>query len=82
MSMADKAAEFERRAEAQKKDALTKWQDEPMVRMGLSMIPPGDHQDALKMLLHSAFNAGFAAGSGNMLSTVVEAIIKRQSPGA
>jgi len=80
MSAADRAAELERRAEVQKKDAFTKWQDEPMVRMGLSMIPSGDHQDALKMLLQSAFNAGFSAGSGNMLSTVVEALIKKQGP--
>ena len=75
-----KAAELDRKAEVHKKEGFAKWMDEPMVRMGLSMIPKGDHEDALKMLLQSAFQAGFGAGSGNMLASVVESVLKNKPP--
>ena len=39
------------------------WLDEPMTRLGMSLIPGGTHQDALKMLLRSAFDAGVGTGS-------------------
>ena len=77
-----KAAELDRRAEIQKKESFAKWMDEPMVRMGLSMVPMGDHEDALKMLLQSAFIAGFGAGSGSMLASVVEGLLKSKPPHA
>ena len=73
-----KAAELDRKAELHKKESFAKWMDEPMVRMGLSMIPKGDHEDALKMVLQSAFQAGFAAGSGHMLSSMVESLLKKK----
>jgi hypothetical protein len=80
MSMADKAAELERRAESQKKEAFERWLDDPMVRMGMSMIPPGERAEGLRMLLQSAFNTGFGAGSGLMLATMMEVIVKKHGP--
>lgn len=66
----------EARSENKKKDRFAKWLDEPMTRMGLSFIPAGEHQDGLRLLLQSAFDAGFNCGAGDAMSDVVEHLIK------
>lgn len=36
--------------------------NEPMVRLGMSLIPAGDNADAFKSLLRSCYEAGFSCG--------------------
>jgi len=67
---------LEHRSETLKKEQFEKWLSEPMVRMGLSMVPPGDKQEVLKTLLQSAFNTGFNTGTGDMIRTMLEMIMK------
>lgn len=67
----------ERKNEARSKAEFDKWLDEPMVRLGLSMIPAGENADALRMLLRSAFDAGVKVGSGNMAMSFLEAVLKK-----
>lgn len=76
------AATQERKSDEAKKTMFAKWLDEPMVRMGLSTIPAGDRADALRLLLQSAFDAGFQAGSGNILGNFLEAMLSRKFPDA
>ncbi len=45
------------------KEAFEQWLEQPMTRVGLSMIPSGEHRDTLRMLLASAFEQGFGSGS-------------------
>ncbi len=68
----------EQKTTARKKAGFDKWRDEPMVRMGISMIPAGDRQDALLMLLQSAFDAGFSNGSSDILGHLIEGILSRR----
>lgn len=60
---------------SEKNFAFEKWMNEPLVRMGLSTIPAGEHQDALQMILRSAFDAGHTSGQGTMAGTFLEAIL-------
>lgn len=75
MTHDDRIKEFERKANADKRDCFERWLDDPMVRMGMSMIPAGERADALRMLLQSAFEAGFGAGRGNAMGSMVESIM-------
>lgn len=70
----------ERKSAARKKAGFDKWRGEPMVRMGISMIPAGEHQDALIMLLQSAFDTGFANGSSDILGHMIEGMLSRRHP--
>lgn len=73
------AQEMERKTAARKKESFERWLNEPMVRMGMSMIPQGEHSDALKMLLQSAFEAGHASGGADIGITMLTAILDKKS---
>lgn len=73
--MIDKA-EIDKRSAAGKKDGFIKFLDDPMVRMGISMIPEGDGRDTLKMLLQSAFNCGYDHGAAMVAVSMVEMFMK------
>ena len=49
------------------------------MRMGMSMIPAGEHSDALKMLLRSAFDAGFDAGGADVGITLITAMLDKRA---
>ena len=68
-------AEMEAREKAAKRDGFAKWMDQPATRMMLSMIPPSEKQEVLQTLLQETFNAGYQSGSGQMISSVFEAVI-------
>ncbi len=70
--------ERQRKSEIKRKNSFEKWLDEPMVRMGMSMIPAGEKQDALKALLQSAFNSGFESGCGDVVSELLEGWLKHK----
>lgn len=76
--MQDQIDASQRKTETRKKAAFDKWLNEPMVRMGMSMIPAGDREDALRMLLQSAFEAGCCCGAGDVTSQMVESILTRK----
>jgi len=59
-----------------RKTAFEKWLEEPMVRLGMSMIPAGEKDDALKMLLQSAFDSGFNTGGGVMALEMLHMAMK------
>lgn len=70
----------EQKSAARKKAGFNKWRDEPMVRIGISMIPAGEHQDTLIMLLQSAFDSGFGTGSSDILGHMIEGMLSRRHP--
>jgi len=67
----------ERRSQAKKKTAFAKWLDDPMVRLTMAAIPAGDQKEALRVLLESAFESGFNVGTGDVLTELVEAMIRK-----
>lgn len=75
-SMIEKDAAREARKESKFKAAFDKWLSEPMTRMGMSMVPAAEKQEALLLLLRSAFNAGTEAGSGNTAGEFMSAILE------
>ena len=62
--------------EVSRDEAFSKWLSAPMTRMGMAAIPAGDHQDALKLLLRSAFDTGSGHGVGEVLKDMLTAIVK------
>lgn len=74
MAVKEKTPEQE---EAEKTTAFEKWLSAPMTRMGMATIPAGEHQDALRLLLRSAFDAGHSSGVGNVLVHVIGAMLAR-----
>jgi hypothetical protein len=78
--MNDDLQRRELKFESDRKRAFEKWLDDPMVRLGLSLIPAGEHQDALQMLLRSAFEAGSGQGVSSVVATMVEGMIKKDRP--
>lgn len=59
-------SELERRFITRSNAAFDKWLSEPMVRICMAQIPATDYSDTLKLLLRSAFDAGFRSGSGDL----------------
>lgn len=68
----------ERKSAIKKKAGFDRWLDDPMVRMGMSMIPSGERADGLRMLLQSAFEAGYGVGCGDILGDMLEGMLKRK----
>jgi len=67
-----KVAEMRGRSDSQMNQSFDIWLDAPLTRLVISQIPAKeDSRDVLKMLLMSAFDAGFKAGGGSMLTEVV-----------
>jgi hypothetical protein len=79
--MMTKELEREARNEQRLNSSFEKWLSQPMTRMGISMIPAGDRDDALRFLLRSAFDAGADTGAGNvageMASAILESMMKK-----
>lgn len=61
--------------ETRRKEAFDKWLASPIVRMTTSMIPAGENQDALKVLLREAFNLGCAVGRAESTAQLVASVI-------
>ena len=80
MSMTSRTEHFRAQMENDKTTAFDRWISEPLVRMSISMIPAGEHKDAFKMLLRSAFDAGHGAGQGAMAGTFLEAMLSKRPP--
>jgi hypothetical protein len=70
--------------QADRKRSFAEWMEQPFVRFTISQIPSGEasQQEALKILLQSAFDAGHSAGQGVVLMSMVEHIFadKRKPP--
>lgn len=70
---------FEERTNAAKERNFTTWMNDPMTRLGLSLIPGGENADALRLLLRSAFEAGVITGQGGMAIEVLGHMMKRNN---
>lgn len=68
----------EQKSKARHKAAFDKWLDEPMVRMGMSMVPAGDHKDTLQMLLRSAFDAGVGCGGADIAISLMTSLLDKK----
>lgn len=66
--------------ESRRLEALDSFFDNPATKLMLSIIPPGDNPDALRTLIESAFNAGYASGQACVLIGMLEEVIKRGRP--
>ena len=75
MAIAEKTKEQEA---TEKTEAFDAWLAAPMTRMGMAAIPAGEHQDALKLLLRSAFDAGSNQGAGNILGHLLKSMFDKQ----
>jgi len=60
------------RTREHKKDQFGRWIEQPLVRLTLATVPPGDHRDGLRVLLQDAFDSGYAAGQGMMVGSFLE----------
>ena len=65
------------KSETDRKEAFAKWLDMPINRMAMSMIPAGEHQDTLRLILEGAFEAGANYGAAAVAMMMFEGIIKR-----
>ena len=65
--------------EADRKRAFDAFMEQSSTRMFLSLIPPNpDQPDALRVLLQSAFEAGFSQGAVSVMISFMETIAKEQ----
>lgn len=76
MNIKQVTAEIEQIVAESKKEGFSKWLDQPAVRLALTMIPQGEHHDALKMVLQSAFESGHDNGSVAVASHLMRALMK------
>lgn len=67
----------ERQDAAKAEEAFAKWLEMPMTKLGLSLIPPGENREALAMLLRSAFDCGYAVGTGQILARLLDTMMKK-----
>lgn len=58
-----------------------KFMQSPPIRLLLSMIPSGDHPEALTALLREAYVLGWGSGSSHTTIMVLEASLKRSGRG-
>ena len=63
--------------DAAKNESFARFLEDPMTKLAVSMIPPADNPDVFKMLLQSAFEAGYSHGSGSVLSSFLEVMLKK-----
>lgn len=64
-----------------KSAAFDKFLQEPMVKLGLSMLPPAQDPDLVKNLLRSAFDAGHGHGTGAVLIDMLTTMFKDRKDG-
>jgi hypothetical protein len=72
---AEQAEELQRQSDLKKEQAFKEFLQQPLTCMAISMMPPGETQDALKSLLQATFNEGFRSGSGDMLRGMLGVLI-------
>jgi hypothetical protein len=72
----------EAKAEATGKAGFERWSGQSTVRMLMSMIPPGEHPEALKTLLMEAFKSGFAMGASYIALDMMQEMMSRPKPDA
>lgn len=64
-------------AKAARKDkSFTEFMEKAETKMILSLVPAGDHPDAVKTLLRAAFDSGSNHGAGDLLGDVLGAMLK------
>jgi hypothetical protein len=56
--------------------SFQKWLARPETKLLLSMVPQAENQDAVSVILRSAFDAGSNFGQGDALGLMVEALLK------
>lgn len=69
-------AEREAKEVQKRREGFSKWLEQPATKMMMSMIPPGEHPDAMKTLLQSTYEQGWSNGSGACTGDFLEAILK------
>ena len=62
-----------------KQEDFKRFLGEPLVRMALAQIPPGAHQDGLRLLLEAAYDRGYGRGQGQIAMMMVGTMIKREA---
>jgi hypothetical protein len=65
------------RSAARRDKSFADWLGSPMVKLGISLIPAGEHHDALRLLLRAAFDAGDSCGFASM----VEELMRKSAGG-
>jgi hypothetical protein len=66
------------RLKATNDEAFNRWLAEPLTRMGLSMVPAGDKDDTLRLLLRSAFDAGVGCGQGGFAVEMLTSMMNKE----
>lgn len=56
----------QQRLDTDRKQRFAEWLNQPIVRAMISLIPEGQHPDHVRLVLESAFYAGFDAGFSSM----------------
>jgi hypothetical protein len=71
--------QFEKQQELAKRDGFAAWMNEPMTRTLVSMIPPGENPELLRMILQAAFDNGFARGAGATAISFISSLMGPES---
>ena len=74
-----------RQQAADKAEALAKWREKPEVKLLVSLLPPLEtdmQKECFGTLLQIAFDAGYNAGEGVILTSMLKAMMEdRRRPG-
>lgn len=68
------------RMDARDSTNFDKFMARPETKLMLSLIPPADNPDAMKVLLRASFDAGVSSGSGTIIGEMLTAMIKDNKP--
>lgn len=68
--------EFIRKSEAQRDTAFKAFIDSQPIRLLMSMIPEGQHPEALRTILSEAHKQGWMAGQTSLALTIFEQSLK------
>jgi hypothetical protein len=70
------AAQLEARSEESRKKCFEAFMARPATRLLVSMIPPGDHREALTTLLQECFEMAWASATANSLALMLESFLR------
>lgn len=70
-------ANLRNRSEASRKEGLNYFMLRPETKLIISLIPPSEHNEVVRTLIESAFNAGFSAGSGVVTAYFLDVAMKK-----
>lgn len=76
MALNEKIKEMQ---EKLKKQGFEAWMSQPTTRLIISMIPAGDHKEALDTLLRDAYDYGFGSGGAALGIELMSSVMDKKN---